>query len=301
MNRVFQEHNKGIVGTVIFHLLLILVLVFFGLSTPLPLPAEEGILVNFGYEDDGSGNVDPNPNEYEPTESEPIAQEIPESNPQLNNASDQNDVVTQDFEEAAKVEKKTENKVKEKTKEQLEKERIEKELKEKQRLETERKRIEAETEAKRIAEEERRKKEINDRFKNSFGQGQNQNPNTSTGQGLTQGSGNQGQENGDANSNNYGIGQGLGNEGVSFSLDGRKSMELPKPVLKKDEYGTVVVAIRVNAAGNVTTASVNPKGTTTSSQYLYNLAKESAMKARFSEKPNAPVQFGTITYRFVLE
>lgn len=301
MNRVFQEHNKGIIGTVIFHLLLIFVLVFFGLSSPLPLPAEEGILVNFGYEDDGSGNVDPNPGEYQPTESEPLAQEIPESNPQPNNTSDQNDVVTQDFEEAAKVEKKTETKVKEKTKEQIEKERIEKELIEKQRLETERKRIEAEKEAKRIADEEKRKKEINDRFKNSFGQGENQNPNTSTGQGLTQGSGNQGQENGDANSNNYGIGQGLGNEGVSYSLEGRGKIDLPKPVLQKDDFGKVVVEIRVNADGNVVSATVSQKGTTTTSNYLWTLAKESARKARFTQKPNTPDQTGTITYEFVRE
>jgi colicin import membrane protein len=301
MNRIFQEHKKGLVGTVIFHVILIFVLVFFGLSTPLPLPAEEGILINFGYEPDGFGATDPNPDEYEPLESEPISQQVSQTNPESNSNQEVEEVHTQDFEESVKVDSKKEIKVKEKTKEQIEKERIEKEILEKERIEIEKRRVEAEKEAQKKAEEERRKKEINDRFKNSFGQGQNQDPTNSSGQGLTQGSGNQGQETGDPTSNNYGSGQGLGDEGVSYSLDGRGKISLPKPVLKKDEYGTVVVTIRVNAAGDVVTSNVNPKGTTTTSNYLWGLAKEAALLARFTAKPNSPDQFGSITYRFVLE
>lgn len=301
MNLKLKEHRKGLVGTILFHLGLVAILLFFGFSTPLPLPSEEGILVNFGYEDEGGGEIDPNPAPYEPLESQdPPNQELAQNQTQQS-SNQEEEVVTQDIEEAAKIDTKKNNKPKEKTKEQLENERIEKERKEQERIEKNNKRIEAEKEAKRVAEELRRKQEIENRFKNSFGQGQNQNPNNSTGQGLTTGNTNQGSENGDPNSSNYGQGKGLGDEGISYALTGRGKVALPKPVLQKDEYGTVVVEIRVNAKGDVVAATPINKGSNTSSVYLRNLAKEAALKARFTDKPNSPDQIGTITYRFVLE
>lgn len=55
----FQEHKKGIIGTVIFHVIIGAVFMFFGYTTPLPLPEEEGILINFGDSDEGFGQVEP--------------------------------------------------------------------------------------------------------------------------------------------------------------------------------------------------------------------------------------------------
>ena len=63
---------RGIAGTIIFHILLLLVLIFFGLSTPLPLPGEEGILINFGDDDQGFGKVEPKLSESRPAKTETV-------------------------------------------------------------------------------------------------------------------------------------------------------------------------------------------------------------------------------------
>jgi colicin import membrane protein len=50
---------KGISGTILFHGALLLVIAIFGFSTPLPLPAEQGILINFGTDETGTGELEP--------------------------------------------------------------------------------------------------------------------------------------------------------------------------------------------------------------------------------------------------
>jgi len=54
-----KNEIKGIIGTVLFHALLLVCFLFFGFTTPLPLPAEEGVEVNLGYSDDGMGDIEP--------------------------------------------------------------------------------------------------------------------------------------------------------------------------------------------------------------------------------------------------
>ena len=49
------EHRRGIFGTILFHGVILLLLLFFGFITPLPLPEEKGILVDFGNSATGSG------------------------------------------------------------------------------------------------------------------------------------------------------------------------------------------------------------------------------------------------------
>jgi len=57
----YSEKKKGIVGTVVFHTILLILLIFLGFFTPLPLPGEEGILVNFGNSENGLGDQEPSP------------------------------------------------------------------------------------------------------------------------------------------------------------------------------------------------------------------------------------------------
>jgi len=47
--------TTGIIGTVIFHALLLVALLFLALKTPLPLPGEEGVEVSLGDSETGSG------------------------------------------------------------------------------------------------------------------------------------------------------------------------------------------------------------------------------------------------------
>ena len=51
--------SKALAATIIFHGVILLWLLYFGLSTPLPLPEEEGVLVTFGTTDLGTGPMQP--------------------------------------------------------------------------------------------------------------------------------------------------------------------------------------------------------------------------------------------------
>jgi colicin import membrane protein len=296
----FKENKKGLLGTIVFHAVLIVVLLVFGFRTPLPLPGEEGILINFGNTDSGSGDIEPQKSSPppEPEVQQEQNQALPE--PVVEEAKDAVDeVVTQDFEEAASVEKKKEvPKKPEKTPEQIEQERLENERIELERLaEIERKRIEEE---KRLEKERLAKQaeEINQRIGNAFAKGKE---GDSSSQGIDSGEGNQGKETGSLDSDNYGDGDGLGDKGISYSLAGRKAVYMPKIEDRSQKEGKVVVDIKVGSNGDVVWANAGVRGSTSQDPYLVKLAKDAALKVRFNTKPNAPDQVGTITITFVLE
>ncbi len=303
MKDIIKDKRRGLIDTAIFHIILLAVLIFLGFHTPLPLPGEEGILINFGYEETGSGDIEPS---KPSTEVNPVFEEkqIPEKAQQTEIPEPEQakeEVLTQDIEKTVAVESKKETKPKEKSKEEIEAERIRQEELEKERLaEIERKKKE---EAKRKAkeEEERKINEINSRFKNTFGQGKSDAENQSTGQGEGAYKGNQGKEHGSTESNIQGEGKGLGNEGISYSLKGRTHRLLPKPEDTSQKEGIVVVEIRVNSNGDVVSATPGVKGSTTLDDHLCSRAKQAALKAKFNQKPSSPDQIGTITYHFVLE
>lgn len=87
-----EENNRAvaIVGTVLFHALLLMAFLLFALSTPLPLPGEEGVEVNLGYTDEGAG-ISQQP------ASQPAPAPRPEPTPQ------KEELVTQKTEETAAI------------------------------------------------------------------------------------------------------------------------------------------------------------------------------------------------------
>ena len=104
---------------------------------------------------------------------------------------------------------------------------------------------------------------------------------------------------------NTASGTGSGLDAVSGNLD--KGLEgrglvgaLPKPDYKANVTGKVIIDVTVDAAGRVTGASYEPKGSTTDAAELIEAAKAAARKARFTES-RATVQGGTITYIFRME
>lgn len=98
-----------------------------------------------------------------------------------------------------------------------------------------------------------------------------------------------------------GVGSGKGG-GVSFSLTGRRWMRTPTISDQSQETGKVVVDITVDKDGNVVSAIPGGRGSTTTSSYLFRLAKEAAMKAKFNSSPEgADIQRGTITFVFVVQ
>jgi len=94
-NRLF-----GIIGTVSFHVLLLLIFIFFGFTTPLPLPEEQGVEVNLGNSEDGMGSIQPD----QLTENQA-------SMPTEQTKSNQEQVSSQNTEESIKLNEKKKDKI----------------------------------------------------------------------------------------------------------------------------------------------------------------------------------------------
>jgi colicin import membrane protein len=290
--------RKAAFWTTVTMAIILALLFLFGFKT---LHQEEsGMLINFGDSETGTGHI-------EPAKNDPAPKITPPPKPQVESPSAaQEELETQNFEEAAAIEAAKKKEKKRKVKEDKERQEALERQREIERLEEierqkelEKERIRKEDE--RRIEEERKAREakaeaIRQQTSNAFGQSNN----NSEGQGITKGEGNQGGANGSINSNNY-SGNGLGTSG-DWSLAGRSLMgSLPKPRFSIQKEGKVAVEIHVDREGNVISATPILKGSTTQDAQLYQLAKEAALKAKFNANPGAKAkQVGTITYRFVL-
>jgi protein TonB len=73
-----KSKRKGIIGTILIHTLLMVAFLFMGLKYQDPPPAEEGISINFGFSEEGFGEVEPESTEEltEIVEEEIIEQQI---------------------------------------------------------------------------------------------------------------------------------------------------------------------------------------------------------------------------------
>ncbi|MCE4564275.1 cell envelope integrity protein TolA [Maribellus sp. CM-23] len=223
----YSERKKGIIGTIVFHVIVLMLLIFLGFFTPLPLPGEEGILVNFGNSENGLGDREPAPARQKqptPTPAPPKREEqkatpppattpppAPKSNPQPAKEV----AMTQDYEktvaiEAAEKKKKEEER---KRQEQLAEERRKQQAEEAERkaladAEAKRKaeadakakaeaqakakaeaerKAKEEAERKRLEEEQRKINEINSRTQGAFAKSGNGTGGTGSGDGKSQG------------------------------------------------------------------------------------------------------------------
>lgn len=91
-----EKKDKGIAiaGTIVIHALAVLVLFLMAFKTPLPLPGEEGVEVDLGMMDQGMGNLQPE------TPAIPMA-----AQPQQQTTKSEEDIVTQNDDEAPALEK----------------------------------------------------------------------------------------------------------------------------------------------------------------------------------------------------
>lgn len=316
-----EEHKNGLIGTIVTHGIILALLLLFGFFTPLPLPGEEGILVNFGDSENGLGAEEPAPGNTAPEKNQeethaPATVAPPKPQKQVAPATLKEELVTQNMEKTVALPSTKKKKVVEKKPEpDPEKEKILREQKRQEELdrkqkaeeerirqaEIERKKKEEEQRLAIAAAEQRKASEINNMAKNAFGgAGKGAEGSKSTSQGVTYSGGNQGSTQGTVGAPKYGPGGGIGN-GVSFSLGGRNALSLPKPYYPGNEEGVVVVQVTVNQNGAVTKAEPGFKGSNTADPELISAAKKAALQAKFNVDKNAPAfQVGTITYRFVL-
>jgi colicin import membrane protein len=304
--RYISEHRTGLIGTVVTHGVILFLLLFFGIMRTIPVPIDEGILVNFGDSETGLGLEEPAPGDREPSikpiESVSEKLVVPPPPAKKVSSADDDPIVTQDFEKTVTVKTPIKKKVTEKVIDP-EKQRLAEEAR-LQKAELLRQQKEENRLLAVAAAEQRKIGEINSRAKNVFGGGGKGSPDSkSTSQGVTYGTGNQGVPEGSANVDRYGPGGGIGN-GVSASLDGRTSLSLPKPQYPGNEEGIVVVQVTVDKSGLVQKAEAGVRGSNTADPGLIAAAKKAALQARFNVDNNdsrSALQTGTITYRFRLD
>jgi outer membrane biosynthesis protein TonB len=276
--------SRGLIGTIITHALLVLILIFFGFSYPDPPPMEQGVLVNFGTDETGLGDIEPAGDETQGGKEETKVEAV----------------------EAVKVtptvpvKPKTQKTVVSKATQNLEEVKV----KEVKPTEEELKQIElqkAEAEQARVkkAEEERQRQvteQMNAKAKNAFG---NKGVGTGTGgQGITEGNGNQGSLEGTAGAPNYGPGGGLGN-GEGFGLGGRGIRgTLPKPLVSGCTVTSriiVKVQITVDREGNVTDQKILESNF--QDDCIYLAVQKAALLAKFTVDQQASFrQQGWIRY-----
>jgi colicin import membrane protein len=299
-------NRKGLIATIIYHTLLLLLLVFAGLTFPVPPPEEEGILVNFGTDDMGFGQFEPmgddqqggDPDLPVVDDIQEVVEDVAESLPEPVETYTPPDPTpvdnTQDV-EVTKVKEDPKPTPEELQRQREEKERIERERQEQERIETERLELER-IERERQLQAER----LNNLGKNAFGnQGVGE---TDGSQGVTEGTGNQGDINGSPDADRYGTGGGLG-DGISFGgLGSRRAMgSLPKPNMAGCEVTQkieVKVEIQVDRDGKVISAIV--QSATYQDNCIWTMVVEAAKQSRFSVDQNANYrQTGWIRYIIV--
>jgi len=236
-----KYNTQGVIGTVIFHVLILIALFFLALRTPLPLPGEEGVEVSLGYDVSGAGLT-------QPEKIKPIQQiqpEIPKIEPK--------EIITQNVEEAPMIEEKKPEKI---IPEELVKEKV--------------------VEEKVIEEPKVNPNALYTPLKKDKDQSGNQ------GDGTTPTD--QGKESGSKESKKQDGISGMG-DGISFDLEGRGSIHLPKPAYNSMEQGKVVVKIWVNKQGKVTKVQSGVKGSTIADAQLRKNGRRCRLKISVYPRP----------------
>lgn len=252
--------------TLLIHGLILLFLLIFVIHTPVPPFPESGspgIEVNFGYSDEGSGNI--------LTENQPASPAAParasvKAHVKISSDKTEAKVVTANNGETTNLTNSEPNTSTNTVKTQ-----------------------EVSNELMTALARLRKKRESgNDGITNTPGnQGDPNGSNNTNNYAGTPGTGN---EPGDG-----------GGKGTRWSLRGRKMLVKPSLVDDSQEEGIVVVEIKVDKAGNVVYANPGVRGSTTSSAVLFSKARQAALKAKFNPSPEGvEEQKGTISFNFIL-
>lgn len=262
------------------HLLVLGLLYFLRLRSEVePKPREEVVLIDLGNVASAAGAEEPSgqqmegetiPSEASPTPaSQPRVEPTPVAKPEPKKPEprpEQQPIRTQTHEPAPK--QAPEPKPTQPTAEEL--------------------RAQAEAKARAEAEERaKRMKQVGNSVAQAFGADKGRN----TSHGNSQGSGNQGDPEGVTNG--------------SFSLEGRRVIsnggQLTSPKVNKAIEGRIVVNIVVNSRGEVSSATISPRGTNIADPSVRNGALAAARSTTFNAQEGGTEQRGTITYIYVLK
>jgi hypothetical protein len=128
--------------------------------------------------------------------------------------------------------------------------------------------------------------------------------NNSQGQGVAGGKGDQGKINGNPNSDSYTGNGGSGKSWVSISkgLQGRRIKIFPSFEDEFNENAKVAVDIKVDKSGQVLSATFQPRGSTTSDAGMREIALRKARQLKFSpNQEGSDTELGTIIFNFRLK
>lgn len=275
------KHERDSAKITLLITLILLLLIFVMGPQYMDPPREYGVAVNFGNSSQGQGKVQPKkPVKSEPREvEEPPQPDVSKSEPTKSSKEVNEDVLTQEDEEAIAIKKQKE-------------------------AETKAKAIadaKAKAEAERIAKEKREQEEKTKKLDALIG-GVTKSEGSETGsEGNDNRAGDKGQLDGDPYAPSYFGGQGTGSGGVGYGLNGRGRASYK--TLKQDcnESGMVIVKIIVNRSGNVIEAVPGVKGTTNTAQCLLDPAKKIALSHKWPSDSKAPAkQIGFVKVNFKL-
>ncbi|MEK6154371.1 energy transducer TonB [Flavobacteriaceae bacterium 3-367] len=291
-----RHKKKSFTLTTLLLSVLLLLLFYIGLTYMDP-PIENGISVNFGTTDFGSGRVQPK----EKIQSEPV--KVPNK-----------PAVPEEVEEEEEPEKVAQEEVaKEEPVEKVLTKEDPESIKIKQEREAKRKADEAAKQAKAKAEREaREKREAEERAqkereakKNKLDAlmgGLNKSDGTASGsEGDDNRSGDKGKPEGDPYATSYYGSPGSGSGTGGFGLNGRSLVSRGKVPQDCNQEGRVVVKIVVDRNGKVVSATPGVKGTTNNDPCLLDPARKTAFKHRWNLDSNAPSQqVGFVVVNFKL-
>jgi len=290
---------------------LLLILFYIGLNYMDP-PEENGISVNFGTTDFGSGRVQPkekirseplNTPPVEPVKQEQIEEEVVEEEIEevpekaAEKQAPAEEVLTREDEEAIRIKKA-----------EAEKKRAEDAAKAAQKrkedaIKREKAKAAKIAQQKKAAEEKaRREQEAKKKKLDEMMGGLNKSDGSASGsEGDDNRPGDKGQPDGDPYATSYYGSPGSGNGTGGYGLNGRSLSTKGKVQQDCNEEGRVVVKIVVDRNGKVVSATPGVKGTTNNAACLLKPAKETAFKHRWNSDSKAPSQqVGFVVVNFKL-
>jgi hypothetical protein len=223
-----ENDRKGLLGTILFHVLLILILLITGFGSVAPLESDNGgVMVSFGEPDAGGGDV-------RPAASQPEIASQPQS-------SDPNESVITSDDDAPEVVKqeKTPNKTKTKT-----------------------------TETTKPNEEVEKQASIDPRLKAILDKLKRDSENGGNGIGEGEKPGDKGRPDGQEGGDPDGTGKGNLGNGISYTLRGFDVSGSPNIKNNTQKTGTVVVEVCVNRQGKIVSTKLGRGSTTTDSYLI---------------------------------
>lgn len=277
-----ENRKRGIIGTIVVHILILALLFIPVFSHQIPPPEKEGVLVSFGQPNVGSGRDAPSTQNVQPVDK---VQPVPSEQAVEKVVSKEE----QNLEVPVKKQPRTIEKVL--TSDNSKALAIEKQKREAAEAEA-RRNAELQAAKERAAAEKARKMEeyrqAKKQFGNIFGKGK----------GNTETPGNQGDPGGDPDasvlegiSTGSGVvGGGLGNRGVKYA---------PNIIDRSQKSGIVVLNICVDENGKVVSADYTQRGSTTTDRHLKQVATKYARQYQFTSS-DIDKQCGTLTVDFKL-